>query len=626
MRTTCLLRTWGGVVRSAAGLAVALSLTAYGRSAAANMVLDVDLLTCDAPGVAGSSPSGWHLGRVTLTSPDGATVLQQENVPVLTHYCSARVEIQFTPAALDALLAEDLSILVEQCRNNATTCAFADEAPTVIGPTPLNTLLRDVVDLVVLDMEAYVDARIAVVEAHLAAEAAARAAADAALQAGLDAETAARMAADAALQVGLDAETVARTAMDAALQAGLDAETAARVAADTALHVGLDAEIAVRLVADAALQGGLDAETAARMAADVALQVGLDAETTARITADAALQAGLDAETVARITADTALQAGLDAETAARIAADAALQAGLDAEIAARIAADAAFAIDLDHEAATRFLFDEGLELDILSLEADAATLQAGLDAEIAARVAADTAFAIDLDHEAATRFLFDEAFEIHIGSVEADMITSVIPGAGLIGGATSGDAVLAVDPEAFQRRIFAVCPAGTALTAVHLDGSVACGTFDMNPGDDITTLIAAGGVTIIGAGNTRTVGLAGFSCPAGSAIRQIASDGTVACEPDDVGTGGDNLGNHTATASLNMNGYRIFNVGDVDANGIVYAPKFVSKTTGEPLVSVVNLRYGCGGCGGSAGVPTVWECICGFFCITDLWLCLDAD
>lgn len=118
------------------------------------------------------------------------------------------------------------------------------------------------------------------VEGDVAAEAAARAAADAAeatTRANADAaETAARIAAD-------DAEAAARIAADAA-------EAAARAAAD-------DAEATTRSNADAA-------ETAARIAA-------MAAETTARVAAD-------NAETAARIAADAAV--ALSAKPAAIVA------------------------------------------------------------------------------------------------------------------------------------------------------------------------------------------------------------------------------------------------------------------------------------------------------------------
>lgn len=55
--------------------------------------------------------------------------------------------------------------------------------------------------------------------------------------------------------------------------------------------------------------------------------------------------------------------------------------------------------------------------------------------------------------------------------------------------------------------------------------------------------------------------------CGSGSSIRRIYSDGTVACETDDTGSSGDNLGNHSATQNLDMNGRDIIDVDDITAD-----------------------------------------------------------
>lgn len=85
---------------------------------------------------------------------------------------------------------------------------------------------------------------------ELNAEAAARLAADIALQAALDAETAARVAAD-------EAEANTRSAADTALQQTLTNETNARVAKDTDLQVQIDAELATRGADDQELRNAL---------------------------------------------------------------------------------------------------------------------------------------------------------------------------------------------------------------------------------------------------------------------------------------------------------------------------------------------------------------------------------
>ena len=82
-------------------------------------------------------------------------------------------------------------------------------------------------------------------DAQVAAEAAARATADATLQSNIDAEGAARAAGDVTLQGNIDAEAAARAAADTTLQGNIDAEAAARAAADVTLQSNIDALAAV---------------------------------------------------------------------------------------------------------------------------------------------------------------------------------------------------------------------------------------------------------------------------------------------------------------------------------------------------------------------------------------------
>ena len=67
---------------------------------------------------------------------------------------------------------------------------------------------------------------------------------------------------------GLAAETAARQAADTALQSNINVEAAARQAADTTLQTNIAAEAALRSDADTALQQNIDAEAAARAAGD----------------------------------------------------------------------------------------------------------------------------------------------------------------------------------------------------------------------------------------------------------------------------------------------------------------------------------------------------------------------
>lgn len=95
----------------------------------------------------------------------------------------------------------------------------------------------------------------------------------------LNAEAAARLAADIALQAALAAETAARIAADQAeAQTRANADTSeanARASADTALQQAINNEAAARSAADTSLQSQINAETTTRGADDVALRNAL---------------------------------------------------------------------------------------------------------------------------------------------------------------------------------------------------------------------------------------------------------------------------------------------------------------------------------------------------------------
>lgn len=110
--------------------------------------------------------------------------------------------------------------------------------------------------------------------------------------------------------------------------------------------------------------------------------------------------------------------------------------------------------------------------------------------------------------------------------------ITSVNAGEGLIGGATEGDATLAVDTATIQRRVGG-CPGGQNMRAVNADGSVAC----QSDARGVVTVNAETGLS--GGGTGTTVGLSVDSnvvqqrvgtCPAGQAMIAVEQDGTPQC------------------------------------------------------------------------------------------------
>ncbi len=220
---------------------------------------------------------------------------------------------------------------------------------------------------------------LAELEAGLAAEQAARSAADTTLQnnisavAGdLAAETAAREAADTALDGRLttvesqasgkigDLTTLTTTvktdlvsainevdadlaAEVAAREAAVTAEASARQAADQTLTTNLATEVSRAQAAETTLQSNIDAEATRAQAAEATLTTNLSAEVTRAQAAEAQLQSNITAEATARAAADTA-------EATARADGDQAVRDSVNASKFGYVSASAALVHTVQHD------------------------------------------------------------------------------------------------------------------------------------------------------------------------------------------------------------------------------------------------------------------------------------
>jgi hypothetical protein len=277
-------------------------------------------------------------------------------------------------------------------------------------------------------------------DAALAAEVAARTAADSSLSQDISDEEARALAAEGLLQDNIDAEEAARIA-------AVSAEQSAREAADAQLTSDLAAEVARATAAEGVLQDNIDAEEAARIAA-------VSAEETARIAGDDALSDRLDVLEADAVTkayvdaADAALQseidaveaalaqevldrtADVDAEESRAMAAEATLQSNITAEETARIAGDATLQSNIDAEEARALAAEGVLASDIAAEETRAlaaeATLQSNIDAEETRALAAEGVLQSNIDAEEARALAAEGVLQSNI-DVEKGRIDAIL-------------------------------------------------------------------------------------------------------------------------------------------------------------------------------------------------------
>lgn len=311
-------------------------------------------------------------------------------------------------------------------------------------------------------------ARVSGLESGVAAEASARAAADAVLQAAIDAEVTERQATDAALAAEvsrakgvegdlLNLTTDAKSNLVAAInevQAEIITESSARIAADSAINTSIAGEASARQAADTVLQGNIDAEASARAAADAQLTSDLAAETTARVAADATLTTNLAAEVTRATAAEGVLTTNLAAEVTRATDAEAALQAAIDAETSARIAAVSA-------ETTARSNADAGLQS---AIDAEVAAREAAVTAEASTRSTADAALQASLDAETSAREAADTVITNNIGSLSGLTTTekSTIVGAINEVKALAGDGVSSLVTKLNSYRYTYTSPAAS--------------------------------------------------------------------------------------------------------------------------------------------------------------------
>jgi hypothetical protein len=159
--------------------------------------------------------------------------------------------------------------------------------------------------------------------------------------------------------------------------------------------------------------------------------------------------------------------------------------------------------------------------------------------------------------------------------------ITAVNAGAGLDGGGVTGDVDLFVDFSATQARVFDSCPPGSSIRVINSDGSVACeADTDTNSGGDITAVNA--GTSLTGGGVTGNVTLS--VATGGITATQLATNSVGAAEIAAGAVGTSEVADNSLTANdLAPNSV---NVSEIAAGAVRSSEVFDNSLTANDLAA----------------------------------------
>lgn len=409
----------------------------------------------------------------------------------------------------------------------------------------------------------------------IAAEQAAREAADTALGKRIDGVTP-KAGRFIELTPGTDGTLIDNTMLDGVAGHGLtgtdDTDAKTRTyAVDTdiiATKASVDTERVERKQADVTLQNNLDNETKTRNNADLALGTRISEETSARTQADATLTNSLNTEIQARRDADTSLGERIDAETTARRQADTTLQSNIDTEASNRQTADNLLTAQVNARVKAvnvKAADDSHINVNVTSsaTDPDKTTVIIGdsfmpafddvnarITKEITDRTAADSSLQRSIDAEIDERRHDDEVQNEQINN--RLKLGAVLAGAGITvtNDPDKTTATISVDPAYIE--------AHAGLTSVAHDDSIT-GTGD------------SGNPLAVNYGNTNT--------PTASRSILIAANASgqpvMAFDPDefDTGTDGDGYGLHLKAATdSTLGGVKIGTGLTISSDGVLSA------------------------------------------------------
>lgn len=185
--------------------------------------------------------------------------------------------------------------------------------------------------------------------------------------------------------------------------------------------------------------------------------------------------------------------------------------------------------------------------------------------------------------------------------------ITGVLPGTGIVGGGEIGDVTISADSSYLQRRVSSGCPAGSAIRSIASDGAVTCETDDIGDGGTIWSQSGANAYYNLG-----NVGI-GTANP----VERLAVAGNIRMNPNsslisENGSLGflNSLGNGSGGAQLNNVGSidLVIDKDDNDSNrSLRVLANGADRSTATTLVSVLengNVGFGTASPGNRLHIP----------------------